>query len=97
MIIYNLNVKSMAMLPYETNPPLIIDSYTILSLSFALQSLKAVCRWYAQILKRNGSMKHPKFSVSDILYISRQFSRTIPGKYLLGFFALEGAYHNLIV
>ena len=51
MVIRDFDVEHIAVFPYEANPELIIDSYAELSLTFGLQSLKAVPGWNAKVVQ----------------------------------------------
>jgi hypothetical protein len=42
MIVLNPNFLGIALIPFETNPPLHVDADAILALSVSLQSLKAI-------------------------------------------------------
>jgi hypothetical protein len=42
MVIDNFHIKGILVAPHEANTPLIIDTYTVLSRSIALQLLKPI-------------------------------------------------------
>jgi hypothetical protein len=52
--------------PHETNPPLIIDAYRMLSLSIACQGFKLVAWRSAKIGQDNGSIDHLELAAGDL-------------------------------
>ena len=50
MVVRDFDVEHIAVFPHEANPELITDSYAELSLTFSLQSLKAVPRRHAKVV-----------------------------------------------
>jgi hypothetical protein len=57
MVVDYFNIIGVPVFPAKTDPPLIIDPYTILPLAIALQGLKPVARRDPEILKTPGLMK----------------------------------------
>jgi hypothetical protein len=57
MIICNFNIKHLPIFKTETNPPLVINPNTVLSLSISFKSLKAISRGNSQILEYSYTVK----------------------------------------
>ena len=67
MVIDNLNRIGVAITPYETDTPLIIDPDTMLSLSRTFQCLKSIGWWYSEVFKEPRIVQHSEFSARDNL------------------------------
>jgi hypothetical protein len=52
MVVHDLDIVSVALLPDEADPPLIIDTDTVLTSPLPLKSLQPVTRRQSQILQR---------------------------------------------
>jgi hypothetical protein len=63
MIINDLNVEGVAVLPHETNPPLVIDTDTVLPLAIAFQRFESISRRRRQVLQFACSVKLPQFAL----------------------------------
>jgi hypothetical protein len=61
MIIRDLNIKRVATFPFETNPPLAVDSDTVLSFSVALQLFEAIHRRDSQVVDVERIIYHSQF------------------------------------
>jgi hypothetical protein len=84
VIIHDLDVKSVSIPPSETNPPLIVDSYAVLSCPVSFQCLETVAAYCRQILPAGCRVKarepgarsrfNPlKFAAADSLMKSFRF------------------------
>ena len=72
MIVNYLNVVRVSIAPRETNTPLVIDSYAVLSLALTRQDFKPVCRRHTQVIQAHGRIKHPQFPQCHFLYVMWQ-------------------------
>ena len=54
MVIHNLNIFRFVAGPFETNSPLVVDAYAVLSLAVAFQRLEAIAGRNQQILQAAG-------------------------------------------
>ena len=57
MVINNHHVKSVAVLPFKTNKPLIVDADAVLFLPITLQGFQFIARQLRQILKISHAMQ----------------------------------------
>jgi hypothetical protein len=64
MIIRDLDVKSIAIFPCETNPKLIINSDAELALTICLQGLQAVAGRNSQVVQSSCRVQQKKLSQS---------------------------------
>jgi hypothetical protein len=62
VIVSYLNTESIAFVPGEANPPLVVDSYAVLFRAAPLQLLQAIARGHPKILKRDRPVKHQELS-----------------------------------
>ena len=65
MIIDDLYVFSTSIRPPKTNPPLLVDTNTVLARSFAFQGLEGISRRYSQIIESRGDFELPQLSPCD--------------------------------
>jgi hypothetical protein len=62
VIVGYLDLESIAIAPGEADPPLVVDSYAVLSLAAPLQLLQAIARRHPKILRRNCPVKDQELS-----------------------------------
>jgi hypothetical protein len=86
MIIDNLYLKDIAISPFETDAPLLIDPNTVLPRSVAVQLLQAIGRRNPQVVERHCPIEHPQFPQRQLLDISRKLARHASPEYLFRFF-----------
>jgi hypothetical protein len=60
VVINDLRVIDVAIAPFKTNAPLVVDANTILALTIAEQFFEVISWWYTQILQRFRTIKEPK-------------------------------------
>jgi len=79
-------MRRSSFIPDETYPPLIVDSYRVLSLSIGLERLQTVTGWNAQIAKHAGLIQEAKLSQRHVLDVRRQYAAppTGPDQFRLG-------------
>jgi hypothetical protein len=58
MIIDNFDLEGIAVMPFKTNPPLLVDGYGILSFPVTSQSMKSVSRIQHQSIQAWRSMQN---------------------------------------
>jgi hypothetical protein len=92
VIIHNLYPIRVAVLPYKTQPPLIVDANAVLVLPIAFQSLQSVSRQSAQSVKSLGGIQHVEFSERRSLNGSKTLHRFALKK-ALGVRVPEGLDH----
>lgn len=63
MIIHYLRIVDIAVLPVETDPPLVIDAYGVFAFAVIMQLLKAVTRRDRQVIEPCRRIKHRQFSL----------------------------------
>lgn len=95
MIIDDLNFVGVAVPPYETDAPLIVDANTMLPFAIALQCLEAVAGRYAQILKAFCAMQIKQFTPGNPFNRSESRHGKI-AKQRLGISAPEGSYSKVL-
>jgi len=57
MVVNNLNIACLTVRESETDSPLVVDADAVLPCPAALQRLKPVCRWHAQVSKSAEGLK----------------------------------------
>jgi hypothetical protein len=62
VVVHNLNVKSVAALPSETDSPLIVHAYAVLALPPPLERLQTITRWHPEITQAHRLMKVQELS-----------------------------------
>ena len=67
MIVHDLNILGSAIVPAETDPPLIIDPDAVLPRAIASKSFKAIARRHTEIVERIRRMHHQQLSKRDTL------------------------------
>jgi len=92
MIIHDLDVVSVALSPHETDPPLIVDSNAMLTLTVAVKLLQAVAGRDAQVLQRLCVVQHGHLATRGALDILK--TRAAPAvEERFRVFAAERLYH----
>jgi len=91
MIICDLYVVRIAIDPFETNPPLVIDTDAVLPRPVAAKLLQPVGGRNAKIVQGDSIAQ---LAVANLLYVLRQPGRSQAGKDAGGFLALEGCDHG---
>jgi hypothetical protein len=72
-------MRRSSFIPDETYPPLIVDSYCVLSLPIGLERFKPVAGRDTKVANHAGLVQKTKLPQRDILNIRRQFSAPAPG------------------
>jgi hypothetical protein len=93
MIIRDLNIKRVRTFPFETNPPLIIDSNTILSYPVTASFFESIRWWNSQVVDIDGIVDHTEFSQSHLLNVRWQFTRLFALIDFLCLIVFEGFDH----
>jgi hypothetical protein len=84
VIVHYFHVVRVTIQPSETEPPLLVDPYAVLSMAIALQSLKPVTGWYTQFIQVHNSIQYPQFPHGGPLDVMRQFAGYLSPVDLLG-------------
>jgi len=95
MIIHDLYVVRIAIDPFKTNPPLVIDTDAVLPRPVAAKLLQPVGGRNAKIVKGDSIAQHAQLAIANLLYVLRQPGRSQAGKDAGGFRALEGFEHGI--
>src|SRR5262249_12032514 len=72
VIINDLHVIDVAIAPFKTNAPLVVNANTVLALAVAGQFFKMVGWWYTQILQRVCAIKELQLPPRSTLNVLRQ-------------------------
>lgn len=86
-----------AVLPAETDAPLVVDSYAPLPDTITGQRFEAVSRRHTEEIKTRGAMKLFQFALCGSLGILRQPGRKSAVKKLFSFIAGKRSNHGVIV
>ncbi len=97
MVIDDFHIKGILVAPHEANTPLIIDTYTVLSRSIALQLLKPIRRRNPQRIELRSRRKHLKLSCRYAMDVSRKATGKPALEYPLRLSGLEGLDHLTIL
>jgi hypothetical protein len=72
MIVDDLDMSWSSSGPHEANPPLIVDSNTMLAGSVGPKGFQTISRRNAQVAQIDGPVEQAQFAQGDILNIRRQ-------------------------
>lgn len=72
MVIHNFNVKSVAVLPVETDPPLVVDANAELTGAVPFEQFQTVPRRQAQIGQLARAMKLRELAEGNALNLRRK-------------------------
>ena len=89
MIVDDFRVIGVAIVPAETNPPLIIDPDAVLSQPVSAQRLQPVPRWHSRRIEIRSRVNHPELAHGHAFSITGQLSHALPLEYLLSVLAPE--------
>lgn len=93
VIVRYLDFMSVAVLPLETDAPLIVDSDAMLSFAISLQFLQVVRGRNLQVVQVFGVVDHAKLTKGHLLNVYGQFPRSLSAVNLFSFFILERLDH----
>jgi hypothetical protein len=65
MVVDDFNLKDMAIIPAETNSPLVIHSNAVLPFPVTLESFEPICRRNSEIIQTFGSIQHRELAKGD--------------------------------
>lgn len=74
MIVFNRHVLGVAIIPSETDSPLVVHSNTVFVVSFSRKFLEVVTWWGAYVIDRRGRMEHEEFPIRPLLDVRRDLS-----------------------
>ena len=87
MIVRDLNIARLAVVPFETDTPLIVDPNAVLSLPIPAEFLESVRGWYAKVVQVFRTVEDYELPISNNLNISRKTFRKLlppePGRLLV--------------
>jgi len=93
VIINDLDFICVTIKPFETDTPLVIDAYAVLTVTVSAQGLQPVTRWYKQILQRSCPVQIIQFAPRWPLKSLETPYRPIVKK-RFDFFVVEALYHR---
>lgn len=97
MVVGYLNVVGVATGPTETDPPLVIDSYAVLTLAFPFQALESIRWWNAEVGQVSSVVQHSRLSSCNGLNVWWQALRPFSNPYPLGVAVAKGFDHLTII
>ena len=97
MVIDDFAITGVAILPAETDAPLVVDPDAPLSGTIAAQCFQAVPRRSSEEVETRGAMKLFQLALCSSLGVQRQLGRESAVKELFRFFAGKGCNHGEIV
>jgi len=89
MVVDDLDIVSITSPPNETDPPLIVDSYAVLSRSISRELLETITWRKAKISNRSGSVEDGELAISGALNLDGEASTPSSGEDLFSSFSLE--------
>jgi hypothetical protein len=97
VIIYDLDIVSVALLPLKTDAPLVVDANIPLTCSLPNELFQMIGQWDSQIIDGESIVNHSKFLQCDLLNIKRQLARRLALVNLLSGNVFETLYHSIIL
>jgi len=94
MIVGDFHLKSVAVLPAETDSPLLIYTNTARTFPITAKPLKAIARRYAQVVERGRRIQHEQLSQRRPLNGSRDSLYWLPPKEPFRLLIGKGADHS---
>jgi hypothetical protein len=85
-----------SVLPYETNTPLRIDAYAVMSFPIAFECPKVIARWNLEAIQRYCSVQNLKFDTGGSGNCSKSLNVAVVEE-IFGVFAFKGLDHGMIV
>jgi hypothetical protein len=92
VVVDDLDAIRVTLFPFETDSPLIIDPYTVLSLTVTMQPLQLVSGRAAQVIKRFCRIEKQKPSQGHTMYSAGNLPRESPIEDLLAFPTMKTLY-----
>jgi len=89
MVVDDFNVKTVAVLPAETDAPLIVDPDAPLTGAVASELFEPVARWDAEEVEGGGTVELLQLALGDPLNILRKSGRKATMKEFFRFLAGE--------
>jgi hypothetical protein len=71
MVVHDFDCECIAILPVETDPPLVIDEDAVLTRPVASKHLKAIGRRDSQIIHCDSAIQHAQLAEGYLLNIAR--------------------------
>jgi len=97
VIVDDFDRISLAVMPCETDPPLLIDPNAVLALSIPLQSFQSVSWRDSQVFQRVRTINEKELSQCQMMEIRGKSLRPLPGEDGFGNVPLEAPNHVLII
>jgi hypothetical protein len=80
VIVRNFNLLRVAVAPFKTNPPLVIDADAVLAFAPAFQGFQPVARRHGQVMQRPRAVDIFQLAPRRVLDVRRQSPRAFPAK-----------------
>jgi hypothetical protein len=81
MVVNNFHIPDITVKQNKTDAPFVIYPNTLLSPAGSTKCLQTITRWYAQVVKLNGGIKHQQLGMSALLNLCGQTTDSTTGKY----------------
>ena len=94
MVVSDLHFEGIAAFPAKTDPPLIVDPDTVLTLPIPRQLLEAITRWYPQSSQRISSVENQELLQCGPVNVLRERFRAFATEHLHGLWIFEAPNHN---
>jgi len=78
VVVNDSYVVGVALLPAETDAPLVVYPDTVLALALTLEGLEAIGGRHPEVLKALGPIEHPELSQSATLEVRREPANRLP-------------------
>jgi hypothetical protein len=97
MVVNNLYVERIALLPSETNSPLVVDTDTPLTFAISVQLFELVAWRDSEVLQPLGCIQDLEFELHPTLDVDWESSGPFATENLLGFSVCEVPDHEQIL
>ena len=94
VVIHDLHVESIAAVPDETDPPLVVDANAVLTGPIPAQRFQAVGRWDPQVVQSLCVVDHAQLTPGHWLDVLGQTPRALAPPDLLGLLAPAALDHE---
>ena len=87
VVIYDFYIACIAVLPFKTDTPLVVDPDAVLTGTSPLEGFQPVARRHPQRVQIRSGIDHQQFAARDALNVVRQFSGVLTTPDLFSFCA----------
>jgi hypothetical protein len=72
VIVHELDLVGIPISPHKADPPLVVDSNTVLTTPVATQRFQPIRRRYPQIIQAIGGIQHDEFAQCRTMKVRRE-------------------------